>query len=119
MVRCRPFNQKEKDQGCKSIIDINVEGRSVQINKPGDEAANKSYTFDGAYDDKTQQKLFYEDCCFSLVENVLEGFNGTVFAYGQTGCGKSFTMQGPNNAGSDMRGVTPNSFVHIFDALSS
>eukprot|EP00605_Chrysophyceae_sp_TOSAG23-4_P002376 GSChrysophyteH1.ASY1.ANO1.2628.1 assembled CDS len=119
VVRCRPFNTKEKNQGCASIIDINVEGRSVQINKPGDESANKSYTFDGAYDDKTEQKGFYEDCCFALVENVLEGFNGTVFAYGQTGCGKSYTMQGPAGAGPDGRGVTPNAFVHIFDAVKA
>jgi hypothetical protein len=119
VVRCRPFNKKEKEKGCQSIIDINVEGRSVQINKPGDESANKSYTFDGAYDDQTQQKGFYEDCCFSLVENVLEGFNGTVFAYGQTGCGKSYTMQGPADAGPDGRGVTPNAFVHIFDAVKA
>ena len=62
-----------------------MEKRTVQINKPGDEAGVKSYTFDGAYDEHTQQKVFYEDCCFHLVENVLEGFNGTVFAYGQTG----------------------------------
>ena len=119
VVRCRPFNKKEKDQGCLSIIDINVEGRSVQINKPSEENAAKSYTFDGAYDEMTQQKIFYEDCCFSLVENVLEGFNGTIFAYGQTGCGKSFTMQGPNGADANGRGVTPNAFVHIFDAVKA
>ena len=35
----------------------------------------------------------YEDAAYNLVEGVIEGYNGTVFAYGQTGCGKSFTMQ--------------------------
>ena len=35
-----------------------------------------------------------QDICFPLVEGVLNGFNGTVFAYGQTGCGKSYTMMG-------------------------
>ena len=54
-----------------------------------------------------------------MVENVLEGFNGTVFAYGQTGCGKSYTMQGPSNAGPEGRGVIPNAFVHVFDAVKA
>jgi kinesin family protein 3/17 len=71
------------------------------------------------YDAKTQQKFFYEDCCFNLVENVLEGFNGTVFAYGQTGCGKSYTMQGPRDADAEGRGVIPNSFSHIFDTVKA
>lgn len=35
-----------------------------------------------------------QDICFPLVEGVLNGYNGTVFAYGQTGCGKSYTMMG-------------------------
>ena len=39
------------------------------------------------------QKGFYEESCYPLVENVMEGYNGTIFAYGQTGCGKTFTMQ--------------------------
>ncbi len=53
------------------------------------------------------------------MENVLEGFNATVFAYGQTGCGKSYTMQGPANAGPEGRGVIPNAFVHVFDAVKA
>ena len=79
-----------------------------------------SYTFDGTYDENTQQKFFYEDCCFQLVENVLEGFNGTVFAYGQTGCGKSWTMQGPaDTSDPELKGVIPNSFSHIFDTVKA
>lgn len=48
---------------------------------------------------------------------MVEGYNGTVFAYGQTGCGKSFTMQGvpvPNT----QRGIIPRAFEHIFEAIS-
>jgi kinesin family protein 3/17 len=39
----------------------------------------------------------YDECGFSLVENVIEGYNGTMFAYGQTGCGKTHTMMGPSH----------------------
>lgn len=50
-------------------------------------------------------------------QGVLEGYNSTVFAYGQTGCGKSFTMQGVTNPVSQ-RGIIPRAFEHIFEAVS-
>jgi kinesin family protein 3/17 len=60
----------------------------------------------------------YEECAFPLVESVLEGFNGTIFAYGQTGCGKTWTMMGipddPMNAG-----LIPNCFNHIFGVINT
>ena len=49
---------------------------------------------------------------------MLEGYNGTVFAYGQTGCGKSFTMQGIKSPASQ-RGIIPRSFEHIFEVIDS
>ena len=42
------------------------------------------------------QSSIYEQSAFSLVDNVLDGYNGTIFAYGQTGTGKTFTMEGNN-----------------------
>lgn len=50
-----------------------------------DQAA-KSFTFDAVYDETTQQKAFYEESCYDLVEGVMEGYNGTIFAYGQVSC---------------------------------
>ena len=47
----------------------------------------------------------------------MEGYNSTVFAYGQTGCGKSYTMQGCTSPPS-ARGIIPRSFEHIFEAIS-
>lgn len=43
----------------------------------------KNFTFDAVYDENTQQKAFYEESCYDLVEGVMEGYNGTIFAYGQ------------------------------------
>lgn len=45
--------------------------------------ATKNFTFDAVYDENTQQKAFYEESCYDLVEGVMEGYNGTIFAYGQ------------------------------------
>ena len=49
---------------------------------------------------------------------MLEGYNGTIFAYGQTGCGKSFSMQGINDPATQ-RGIIPRSFEHIFEAIDA
>lgn len=48
---------------------------------------------------------------------MLEGYNSTVFAYGQTGCGKSFTMQGVREP-ANQRGIIPRAFEHVFEAVS-
>ena len=54
----------------------------------------KQFTFDFAYGFESQQKDIYEDCAYSIIESVFQGYNGTIFAYGQTGTGKTFTMEG-------------------------
>ena len=88
VVRMRPFNTKEKNEGRKSIVDMDMELNQVSIINPEHpDAPPKAFTFDSVYDGETQQRAFYEESCFQLVENVLVGFNGTIFAYGQTGCG--------------------------------
>jgi hypothetical protein len=120
VVRCRPLNKKENDENRKSIIDIDVEARQVSIKNPENlSEPPKYFTYDAAYDDKTQQKVFYDESCFSVIEGTLEGFNSTIFAYGQTGCGKSFTMQGPSTTVEELKGVIPNSFSHIFQFVKA
>ena len=54
----------------------------------------KTFTFDAVYDWDCRQRDVYDETAHPLIEQVLEGYNGTIFAYGQTGCGKSFTMMG-------------------------
>jgi len=55
----------------------------------------------------------YDESAFPLVESVIKGYNGTIFAYGQTGCGKTHTMLGvPSDP--NLRGIIPNCFAHIF-----
>lgn len=89
VLRCRPMNSKEKSENRKNIIKITPEDRQVEILSPdGSEEGSKTFTFDASYDENTQQKVFYDESCFSIIESCLEGFNATIFAYGQTGCGK-------------------------------
>jgi kinesin family protein 3/17 len=66
--------------------------------------------------ESSQQEL-YDESAYPLVESAIKGYNSTIFAYGQTGCGKTFTMLGvPNDL--QLRGVIPNSFAHIFGCIS-
>lgn len=65
----------------------------------------------------SKQIDLYEETFRPLVQSVLDGFNGTIFAYGQTGTGKTFTMEGVRS-NKELRGVIPNSFDHIFSHIS-
>uniref|UniRef100_A0A182VXQ2 Kinesin-like protein n=1 Tax=Anopheles minimus TaxID=112268 RepID=A0A182VXQ2_9DIPT len=124
VVRCRPMNKREQQSKCKNVIQI--DNALVNLDNPNDSnAPQKSFQFDNAYGYAATTENIYSDICYSLVESVLEGYNATIFAYGQTGCGKSHTMQGttynlsaadPNNANNI--GIIPRSFEHIFEAIS-
>ncbi|VVD02560.1 unnamed protein product [Leptidea sinapis] len=59
----------------------------------------------------------YVQTASPIVEEVLKGYNGTIFAYGQTGTGKTYTMAGSNSA-PELRGIIPNSFAHIFSHIA-
>jgi kinesin family protein 3/17 len=65
----------------------------------------------------SRQKDLYEETFRITVDAVLEGYNGTIFAYGQTGTGKTFTMEGVRSD-PELCGVIPNSFDHIFKHIA-
>ena len=78
----------------------------------------KLFTFDAVYGMESLQTAIYEETASPLVDSVLEGYNGTIFAYGQTGCGKTFTMMGPDHGQNrELRGIIPQAFDHIFAAV--
>ncbi|KAF5399687.1 Kinesin family member 3A [Paragonimus heterotremus] len=118
-VRCRPMNSKEIESGCKSITIINEVEGSVWLLKSSvhpDEPV-KQFTFDLVFDTQSKQTDIYNKVARPIVEKVLEGYNGTIFAYGQTGTGKTFTMEGVRSV-PELRGIIPNSFAHIFGAIA-
>ncbi|KAL3841306.1 hypothetical protein ACJMK2_019469, partial [Sinanodonta woodiana] len=118
IVRCRPMNTREKDLDCKPVIIIEESRAYCAIKNPNDEKAPpKPFTFDGAYDINSTTENIYNEIAYPLIEGVTEGYNGTIFAYGQTGCGKSFTMQGISDP-STQRGIIPRAFDHIFETVS-
>ena len=118
VVRCRPSNEREHHLNCEMVVDMDPAISQVQLRKPkAPEQPPKSFTFDGVYYVDSATHQLYEEVGFPLVGGVLEGYNGTVFAYGQTGCGKSFTMMGPVSP-EEQKGIIPRAFEHIFDHIS-
>lgn len=117
VVRCRPLFGKEIVEGRKPIVTIDPQACIISIKCPENDQV-KSFTFDSVYDESTSQRQFYDESGYPLVESIFEGYNGTIFAYGQTGCGKTHTMQGKDSP-PELRGVIPHSFDHIFESISA
>lgn len=119
VVRCRPFSKKEELADCENILDVDDKLGQITIRNPKAPPNEplKVFTFDAVYGWTSSQRDVYDDVVRPLVESVLHGFNGTIFAYGQTGTGKTYTMHGVSSD-PDKRGVIPNSFQHIFTQIS-
>ncbi|XP_059609769.1 osmotic avoidance abnormal protein 3 [Phlebotomus argentipes] len=108
VVRCRPAGARE----CGKRLIVTVEECTVVLENATDAGVpQKVFRFDGAYGPEMATEVLYNDVCFPVVEGCLEGFNGTIFAYGQTGCGKSFTM--------GHGGVTTRALEHLFEATAA
>ncbi|XP_038659317.1 kinesin-like protein KIF3B isoform X1 [Scyliorhinus canicula] len=119
VVRCRPINEKEIAGGYGKVVDIDAKLGQILVKNPkaGPSELPKTFTFDAVYDYNSKQVELYDETFRPLVESVLLGFNGTIFAYGQTGTGKTYTMEGLRTD-PERRGVIPNSFEHIFTHIS-
>ncbi|CAG9323806.1 unnamed protein product [Blepharisma stoltei] len=116
VVRVRPLNQAEKNRGNYSILQIDREFNQCIITNPKTQLP-KTFAYDSVYDEQSAQQLLYDETAYPLVESVLQGYNGTIFAYGQTGCGKTYTMVGVHDQ-PELRGIIPNSFCHVFGAIA-
>ena len=90
------MNTKEKNNGSTNCVEIDKGTNQVILRTPTDKKsdAGRAFTYDAVYDKESNQRGVYDEGAFPLVESVMNGYNGTIFAYGQTGCGKTHTMIG-------------------------
>ncbi|GLD95806.1 hypothetical protein PINS_up004484 [Pythium insidiosum] len=114
MVRIRPMSSKEKQDGRQVVATANFDRAEVTLVNPAGTEPPKSFTFDAAFGAESTQQQVYDAAATAIVEAVMEGYNGTIFAYGQTGAGKSHTMEGYG----EQPGIIPNSFRHIFGKVA-
>ncbi|XP_005105009.1 kinesin-like protein KIF3A isoform X4 [Aplysia californica] len=119
VVRSRPMNDKEKETSCVEVVKIEEVRGTVNVKNPQGMPSEppKTFTFDIVFGPDCKQLDVYNKVARPVVDCVLEGYNGTIFAYGQTGTGKTFTMEGLR-AIPEKRGIIPNSFAHIFGHIA-
>uniref|UniRef100_A0A1I8H3S2 Kinesin-like protein n=3 Tax=Macrostomum lignano TaxID=282301 RepID=A0A1I8H3S2_9PLAT len=119
LIRCRPMNKNELQAKYPRCVEMDTSRGVITVNNPNPNANEvpRQFTFDKVYDWDSKQTDLYRESFMPLVSSVLEGFNGTIFAYGQTGTGKTFTMQGVKED-PELRGVIPQSFEHIFNHIN-
>lgn len=123
IVRCRPMSSKEVSNGYTGVVKICKEDNSVAVSVPkNDDSEYKQFTFDSVFDWNSTQEELYKKMVHPLIESILNGFNATIFAYGQTGTGKTFTMEGIRDeklplSEQENRGIIPRTFEQIFQTI--
>uniref|UniRef100_A0A4W3K5C0 Kinesin-like protein n=1 Tax=Callorhinchus milii TaxID=7868 RepID=A0A4W3K5C0_CALMI len=110
MCRFRPLNHSEVVRGDKYIPKFTGEDTVVIAGKP--------YIFDRVFPTNTTQDQVYNTCAKQIVLDVLGGYNGTIFAYGQTSSGKTHTMEGKLHD-SQLMGIIPRIANDIFSHIYS
>lgn len=106
-------------------------GKSVILSNPSSPLSHpkKTYTFDEVFGADSDQESIFSEVARSYIQEMLEGYNCTIFAYGQTGTGKTYTMSGDMSIWGDLEsqdkillgehaGIIPRVLVHLFKQLS-
>ncbi|XP_052839647.1 kinesin heavy chain [Drosophila gunungcola] len=111
VCRFRPLNDSEEKAGSKFVVKFpnNVEENCISI-------AGKVYLFDKVFKPNASQEKVYNEAAKSIVTDVLAGYNGTIFAYGQTSSGKTHTMEGVIGD-SVKQGIIPRIVNDIFNHI--
>ncbi|KAF7207225.1 kinesin heavy chain [Nothobranchius furzeri] len=110
MCRFRPLNEAEVNRGDQYIPKFKEDDTVVITGKP--------YVFDQVLPPNTSQEQVYDQCAKQIVKDVLGGYNGTIFAYGQTSSGKTHTMEGKLHD-PQLMGIIPRIAQDIFDHIYS
>ena len=112
-VRCRPLKQSELDLGA-NCLDISKDQKTITLNN-----SDSVYTYDKIFPAETDQKTIFTEVGLPLVKKFLSGYNSTIFAYGQTGTGKTHTIIGPLESlfedNNDNFGLIPNILNFLFN----
>lgn len=128
ILRCRPFSDEELRNNAPQVVTCSDYQREVSVSQNiAGKHFDRVFTFDKVFGPLAQQKDLYDQAVIPIVHEVLEGFNCTIFAYGQTGTGKTFTMEGeckrsksgPNGELPVGAGVIPRAVQQIFETLES
>ncbi|GAY38819.1 hypothetical protein CUMW_039610 [Citrus unshiu] len=107
--RCRPLNKVEISAGCATVVDFDA-AKDGELGVLTGSSTRKTFKFDRVFTPKDGQVDVFADAS-PLVISVLDGYNVCIFAYGQTGTGKTFTMEGTEQS----RGVNYRTLEQLFE----
>ena len=114
-VRCRPLRPFEVERGAVDNV-FQAFGKEAVLNDPNaPDAPPRRFAFDFVYDGTSTQDQVYQDNVTPLLDKAFAGFNATVFAYGQTGAGKSWTMSG----NAQHPGIIPRMSSELFQKIEA
>ena len=112
-IRCRPLNSREIELNA-NCIEISKDKKSINLKN-----YEHNYTYDKIFPAETDQKTIFQEIGLPLVKKFLSGYNSTIFAYGQTGTGKTHTIIGPLESLFDDKnenfGLIPNVLNFLFE----
>ncbi|KAI7741797.1 hypothetical protein M8C21_000641 [Ambrosia artemisiifolia] len=110
--RCRPLNSEEIAEGASMAFDFEA-SKDGELRVKSNIAFKKNFKFDSVFGPEANQVDVFEDTA-SFATSVLDGYNVCIFAYGQTGTGKTFTMEGTN----ENRGVNFRTLEELFRVIN-
>lgn len=118
VVRMRPLNDREKKGNTLPVVTASTEKKEVVVIKgAGNRQQRTTYNFDNVLGTLSSQEEVFQQTIAPVISDVLGGFECTMFAYGQTGTGKTHTMEG-DLSNAENQGVIPRAAQAIFDLLS-
>ncbi|KAL9597025.1 MAG: hypothetical protein Q9219_005400 [cf. Caloplaca sp. 3 TL-2023] len=124
VVRCRGRSEREVRENSGVVVSTDgVKGKNVELSMGLSALSNKTYHFDKVFSPAADQAMIFEDVVTPLLDEMLQGYNCTIFAYGQTGTGKTYTMSGDMSESlgllSDAAGVIPRVLQALFSRIEA
>ncbi|BEJ16265.1 hypothetical protein CspHIS471_0508700 [Cutaneotrichosporon sp. HIS471] len=119
VCRFRPMNRMEVEAKSERCVAITDDSLTVAMKSAGSLAGPEKdgFTFDRVFDEQSRQQDIFDFGVKTIVEDVMTGFNGTLFCYGQTGSGKTFTMMGADIENAALKGLIPRITEQIFASI--
>ena len=120
-VRCRPLTEREKEISTKETIQI-IDNKVIKLKDPNGflnpnnkRGKEQILEFDYAFNNNDSQEIIFNCTTQPLIEGIINGFNATVFAYGATGAGKTYTMLGDD----ENPGIMSLTFGELFKKIKN
>ncbi|KAF2271065.1 kinesin-domain-containing protein [Lojkania enalia] len=123
VVRCRGRNDREVRENSGVVVSTHgIKSNTVELSMGPSALSNKTYQFDKVFSPAADQNIIFDEVVVPILDEVLGGFNCTIFAYGQTGTGKTYTMSGDISdilPLPDGAGIVPRVLYSLFNKLEA